>query len=433
MERCLRTPTCLARKSTPDLPSQFVAHDSPPSTRTAWVVLSVLALAGFLALSVELSPAGVLTRMAPDLNTDVAAAGALMSLYALGNAVLVLPLTAWSLRFSRRAALTTTLLAFVAGNILVALSSDLTIALLGRFISGAAHGLLMALSPAVAIRLVGPEQRGRALALVIGANTVGIAIGAPLTSVIGTTFGWQVTFLSAAGLAAVCGIMLWLTVPAFRSDPGRQMSVLNALRLPGVLRIGVAWALVMLGHLGVITYIDPYLVALGAPALVVSGALFVFGTAGLVGVWVASRIARKSLTGALIAMPSIMAVALIAMAFRITDLGAILALLAVWGVGFAGVVLAYQQSLLHVGHRAPETVTSIGVVLCQAGMAAGAALGGIVVAAAGVTAIPMLGVAAVAAALLLLIGVGAVIRRASAQQETTHDERPVAPAATTTI
>lgn len=423
MEACpgARLPTTFERVDFP-VSSRSTTQASPPTSRVALVALSVLALAGFLALSVELSPAGLLTRMAPDLQTDVATGGALMSLYALGNAVLVLPLTAWVLRFSRRAALTTTLVVFVAGNVLVAVSSDLTLALVGRFVAGGAHGLLMALSPAIAIRLVRPEQRGRALAVVIGANTVGIAVGAPLTSVVGTTFGWQVTFWAAAALALTCAALLWLTVPALRSEPGRQLSVLRALRLPGVLRIGVAWALVMLAYLGVITYIDPYLVALGAPPLVVSGALFVFGTAGLIGVWLATRIAARSLIGALIAMPSIMGVALIAMAFGITNIGVVLALLAVWGIGFAGVVLVYQQSLLHVGYRAPETVTSIGVVLCQAGMAAGAALGGVVVSAAGVTAVPLIGVAAVVVALLLLIGFGAVIRRATAAQRESPDE-----------
>lgn len=53
-----------------------------------WLVILVLASAGFLALAVELSPpAGLLTRMAPpDLNVSVATAGSLTALYALGNA-----------------------------------------------------------------------------------------------------------------------------------------------------------------------------------------------------------------------------------------------------------------------------------------------------------------------------------------------------------
>ncbi|MBQ1080752.1 MFS transporter [Nocardiopsis sp. B62] len=392
------------------------------STFTAWLALFVLASAGFLALAVELSPAGLLTRMAPDLDASVASAGSLMALYALGNAVLVLPLTTWALRFTRRTALTATLLVFVAANVLVALSTDLAPALLARFVAGGAHGLLMALSPAVAVRLVRPDQRGRALAVVVGANTVGIAVGAPLTSLVGTTLGWQATFYAAAAMALLCAVLLWATLPPMRSQDGPRVPVLRALRLPGVARIGGAWALVMLGYLGVITYIDPYLLALGAPPLVVSGALFVFGTAGLLGVWLTTRIAARSRIAALVAMPLVMAAALVAMAFGIGNLVVVLVLLACWGVGFSGAVLIYQQVLLHVGHRAPETVMGIGVVLCQAGMAVGAALGGVVVDSAGVGAVPVLGAASAVAALLLLAGVGGVLRRATREQQPAAQE-----------
>lgn len=387
------------------------------SALATWLALFTLAAAGFMALAVELSPAGLLTRMAPDLNASVPEAGSLMALYSLGNALLVLPLTAWALRFTRRAALTTTLLVFVLSNVLVAVAPDLLPALVGRFVAGGAHGLLMAMSPAVAIRLVKPEQRGTALAIVIGANTVGIAVGAPLTSIIGTTLGWQTTFFVAAGFALLCAILLWFVLPPLRSEDGPRVPLLQALRIPGVLRLGIAWAFLMLGYLGVITYIDPYLVALGAPPFLVSGALFVFGTAGLVGVWVSARIATRSRLAGLIAMPGVMLVALIVMSFGIDDIGIILVILAVWGAGFSGAILINQQSILHVGYRAPETVGSIGVVLCQAGMAIGAAVGGVVVDTAGVLAVPLVGVGGAVIALILVVGVGGVLKRATREQE----------------
>lgn len=406
-----------AAVTTPTAASKPPSETPARSASSAWLALFVLAAAGFMALAVELSPAGLLTRMAPDLGASVPEAGSLMALYSLGNALLVLPLTAWALRFTRRAALTTTLVVFVLSNLLVAVSPDLFPALVGRFLAGGAHGLLMAMSPAVAIRLVKPEQRGKALAIVIGANTVGIAVGAPLTSILGTTFGWQTTFFAAAGFALLCAVLLWFTLPSFKADGGPRIPLLQALRIPGVLRLGIAWAFLMLGYLGVITYIDPYLVALGAPPLLVSGALFVFGTAGLLGIWVTARIATRSRLAGLITMPIVMLIALVVMSFSIDNITIILALLAVWGAGFSGAILINQQSLLHVGFRAPETVGSIGVVLCQAGMGIGAAIGGVVVDTAGILAVPLVGVGGVAIALVLVVGVGGVLKRATKEQE----------------
>lgn len=391
-----------------------------PHTSFPWLPILVLATAGFLALTVELSPSGLLTRMAPDLNSSVAAAGSLTALYSLGNAVLVLPLTAVVLRWiSRRWALALALLVFIGGNVVVAVSSDLGTAVAGRFVSGGAHGLLMALAPAVATRMVAPEHRGRALSLVIGANTVGIALGAPLASLAGTTFGWRVAFLGAAALALVCAVLLLIAVPRGLSGTtdGPRVNLLAVLRLPGVFRIGSAWALLMLGYMAVITFIDPYLEALGVPPIVTSLALFVFGAGGIVGVVIGGRMAAKSRTVALVAMPVVMAIAYLLLTLGVDTLPVVLAVLSLWGLAFSGSVLVYQDALLLAGHRVPEAAMSIGVVLTQGGMAVGAALGGVVVGSLGVTLTPLVGVASIIVVLAAILGVPRILSRAGEERD----------------
>lgn len=390
--------------------------------RFPWLAILVLASAGFLALAVELSPAGLLNQMAPGLNTSVAAAGSLTALYSLGNAILALPLTALALRFSRRFSLTATLLIFVVGNVLVVLASDLMPALVGRFISGGAHGLLMSLAPAVAVGMAGFKYERRALSLVIGANTVGIALGAPLASFVGTTLGWQATFIGAAAVSLICAILLAMTVPPMRADAGTPMPLMQALRQPGVLRIGAGWGLMMLAYMTVITFIDPYLAALGAPPLLTSLSLLFFGGAGLIGVWLGGQIATRSRPAALITMPIFMAVALLGLSFGITSIPVVLILLLVWGVGFSGLVMVWQQTLLLVGHRSPEKSMSIGVVFTQLGMAAGAVLGGIVLDSFGVLATPLVGAIVTAATLVLLIGIAPILTRAEAERASAHSK-----------
>lgn len=387
-----------------------------PAGRFPWLVILVLASAGFLALTVELSPAGLLNQMAPGLNTSVAAAGSLTALYSLGNAILALPLTSLAVRFSRRLALTGALLVFVAGNVLVVVSSGLAPALLGRFVSGGAHGLLMSLGPAVAIGVAGLRHERRALSIVVGANTVGIALGAPLASLVGTMLGWRTTFAGAALLALVCMVLLAVKIPAMPAERAQQMPLIHALRQPGVLRIGAGWMLMMVGYMAVITYIDPYLSALGAPPLLTSLALFVFGSGGAVGVWLGGRIAIRSRLVALVSMPLLMAASLLVMSFGFTGTGLLLALLLVWGVGFSGLVLVWQQTLLLVGHRSPEKSMGIGVVLTQAGMALGAAVGGLVLDRFGVLATPLLGAVITVATLALLLGIRPILAAAEAER-----------------
>ncbi|MHA2788139.1 MFS transporter [Corynebacterium sp. S7] len=393
--------------------------DKSSTERFPWLVILTLASAGFLALAVELSPAGLLTQMAPDLNVSVAMAGSLTALYALGNAILTLPLTALMMRFSRRVALAGTLLVFVAGNVAVFLASDLETALVGRFISGGAHGVLMSLAPAVAIGVAGLKHERLALSIVTGANTVGIALGAPLASAVGTAFGWRVTFFAAALLSLVCAVLLAVKIPPLRVEQTQQMGLIQTIRQPGVLRISAGWMLLMLAYMSVITYIDPYLDELDAPPQLTSLSLFVFGTGGILGVWLGGRIAARSRLASLIVMPVLMAVSLLLMSIGIRSIPFILVLLFVWGIGFSGLVMVWQQTLLLVGFRSPEKSMSIGVVLSQAGMAAGSALGSVVLTQAGVLALPLVGAIISIAALALLIGIRPVLTAAETERAAT--------------
>src|SRR3954452_23704392 len=67
--------------------------------RFPWPPILVLGFAWLLAVAIELSPAGLLNAIAADLNISVVAVGTMTTFYALGSAVLVLPLTALAIRF----------------------------------------------------------------------------------------------------------------------------------------------------------------------------------------------------------------------------------------------------------------------------------------------------------------------------------------------
>lgn len=63
-------------------------------------------------------------------------------------------------------------------------------------------------------------------------------------------------------------------------------------------------------------------------------------------------------------------------------------------------VVVYQQALLLTGHRAPESATSIGVLLAQAGFAAGSTVGGATIALSGVATIPIVAIAFVVGSII---------------------------------
>jgi predicted MFS family arabinose efflux permease len=148
--------------SAPHLIKRAAPSTEPAApTRFPWAPILILGFAWFLAVAIELSPAGLLGGIATDLNISTAAAGTLTTSYALGNAILVLPLTALALRFSRRSALNAVMVAFVASNVIVAMAPTLVLADVGRFLGGACYALICTLFPAVAVRISGPGTQGR--------------------------------------------------------------------------------------------------------------------------------------------------------------------------------------------------------------------------------------------------------------------------------
>lgn len=381
-----------------------------------WFPILALGLAGFLGLTVELSPAGLLNAIASDLDASIATVGTLTTFFALGNALLVLPLTSLAMRVGRRTALVAVMAVFLVSNLIVAAAPTIVTADVGRFISGASFAVQCSLIPAVAVRIAGPRHAVRAMSIVLGANTLGITLGAPLASIVGAAFGWRTTFVVAAALALLVALMMLRTVPQIHSVAGPKVSLLQAARLPGVVRVCLAWALLMLGHFVVLTYIDAYLEDLGISAYVTSLSLFVLGAGGILGIIGIGRISARSKHAALVVAPLAVALALGLLATGTDALPIVLAAVLVWGIGFSGTILIAQQTILLLGRRAPETAMSIGILLAQLGFALGATIGGLTVSHLSVARVPLVAVVFVIGAIVLSASLRSTVRRAESDE-----------------
>src|SRR6185312_6911511 len=100
---------------------------------------------------------------------------------------------------------------FVIAGILPAVSTDLAISIptAGLLVS------LYALGPAmvVATRIVEPSRRGFAVALILAGLTVANIIGVPIGTAIGTAFGWRMTFAAVSGLGVIAFALIAVLVP----------------------------------------------------------------------------------------------------------------------------------------------------------------------------------------------------------------------------
>jgi len=82
--------------------------------------LSALAMAGFIAITTETMPAGLLVQIGSGLSVSVSGAGQLVTAYALGSVVGAVPLIALTRGLRRRAVLVSAILGFGVFNLVSA-------------------------------------------------------------------------------------------------------------------------------------------------------------------------------------------------------------------------------------------------------------------------------------------------------------------------
>ncbi|WP_231819255.1 MFS transporter [Microbacterium resistens] len=178
--------------------------------------------------------AGLLPQISEDLGVTEAAAGQLMSVFALTSAVAGPVLGALTGRWERKGTILVSLAVFVLGNLIVAIGPTYAWAMAGRIVSALGGGLLNAMVAAYVIAKAPPERRGRALALVQGGWLAATALGVPIGLVVGQT-GWRIPLymVVVVGAAALVGIAL--KVPHLRLPPLSLRASLRPLAEPKIL------------------------------------------------------------------------------------------------------------------------------------------------------------------------------------------------------
>lgn len=244
-----------------------------------------------------------------------------------------------------------------------------------------------------------------------GARPASVAFGAPIASLVGDFAGWRLTFLGTAVLVTVAGVLLPFVVPRVREQHEHEpLTLLQTARLPGVVRVAVGGALVMLALFEVLTYIDVYLERFGAPGWITSVSPFIISAGSIIGTLLIGQVASHSTFAALLISPITVAIGLTVLLLAGSNIVIALIGTGLWGVGLAAAIVVYQQAILLTGAKAPESATSIGVVLAQAGFAAGAVVGGLTVTTLGIGAIPLVALVFVVGSITVALTLRGVIQ-----------------------
>lgn len=345
-------------------------------------LLVLLSLGNLVIGSSAFVIGGLVGLIAEDLRVVPAAVGQAMTAYALATAFFAPLLVAASGRWRRKSALLAGLTLFTAGNALCAVAPNLALLLLGRALMGAGS-MFTPLAAGIAVAVVAPEQRGKALSIVFMGMSLAYVVGLPVSTWVGAQHGWRAVMWLMTAANVVMLLAVWRLVPRDVNAPGAGFTgMAQVLAKPAVWRVMGTTMAYFTAIFAVVSYMAPVLQALAPMSdKQLSLTLMLFGLAGVAGTVVGGlAIDAVGPRRSLLLMLPLMCAAMLLLPLAQGRWWLMMVIMISWGLaGFS--LMAPQQVLL--AQAAPAhapLLLSLNASMLYLGIALGAAVGGVALA-----------------------------------------------------
>lgn len=360
----------------------------PKKTPLPLSALLAMALTGFIAIMTETLPAGLLPQIAGGLDVSQAMAGQMITAYAAGSLMAVLPLVALTRGWNRRTALLTAIAGFLIFNTLTTFSTNFALTLFARWMAGAAAGLAWGLLASYARRMVPAHQQGRALSVAMLGAPVALSVGMPLGTWMGTLLGWRMAFGVMSAMTLLLVVWVLRKVPDYPGqEAGERQSLRQVILMPGVRSILAVILLWMLTHNLLYTYIVPFL-RLSGLADHADQILLVFGIGALAGIGLTGILVDKRLRQTLLTSLALFALISLLLALSSHSAPIVTLCVAVWGLTFGGAATLLQTAIADATGEHADMAQSMVVVAWNLAIAGGSLSGGILLETAGIGVFP---------------------------------------------
>lgn len=339
--------------------------------------LLALTTAAFITVLTEALPAGVLPGMSADLGVSESATGQAVTIYAIGTALTVIPLSVATAAWARKRLLLFGVVGFAVANTVTAISTNYPLTMGARFVAGIAAGVVWALLAGYARRLAPEGQQGKAMAIVMAGIPLALSLGIPAGTFLGSLVGWQVAFGIMSVLAVVLVGWILVIVPDY---PGQKQSgripIRETLAVRGVAPVLFVTLTFVLAHNILYTYIATFLGTVGMGD-VVDIVLLVFGIASMVSIFVVGAQIDRRLRLLSVASTILFGVAAAVLAGLADSHALVYVAALLWGLGWGGVPTLLQTAVGNAGGKSADLAQAMLVTLWNGAMAAGGVVGGV--------------------------------------------------------
>ncbi|KRE92118.1 arabinose ABC transporter permease [Paenibacillus sp. Soil766] len=345
------------------------------------LLILILTIGVFGILNTEMGIVGILPLIADHFHISISKAGLLVSLFALAVAISGPTMPLLFSGINRKKVMLLVLGVFVLGNINSIFASNFTILLIARVIPAFLHPVYVSIALTAAAASVSKEEAPKATSKVFMGVTVGMVLGAPVSSIIANTTSLEMAMLFFTIVNAIAFIAVLLFVPSMpvkeRLSYGSQLSVLKKpiiwLSIAAVIFINAAMY-------GVSSYLAEYLETItNIPGKTTSLMLFIFGGASIIGNIVAGKLLTKNAIKSVASFPFVLGSVYILL-FLMGQFTVPMALI----ILIFGIVVAIgnnisQYWITSAAPEAPEFSNGLYLASGNLGVTTGTAIGGLVI------------------------------------------------------
>lgn len=341
--------------------------------------MAALGFAMGVLVTTEFIVVGLLPLLAETYAVSLKQAGLLISVFALSASVLGPLLTLLLAPWPPARVLAGCLFVFGAGSLVAVVVPDFPALLLVRVIQGALLTTIIGVASAAVGAMAGPGCAGYAIGQMDLGLIAGMVLAMPAATALANQVGWSPVSGVLGVATLLAGVAVLAALPANIAGP-QPVKQTRILFQPAFILHLLLSALLFTAMFSTYSYIASLLGhQLGVPANLVAPILVGFGVVGIAGHWAAMRMVdRAPLLVTLGIALSLGGVGLLLpMAAHSVALATLL--LASWGIAHMAGFIACQVRVIHAAPGAAAFASSLNISACNAGIAAGALVGGWVI------------------------------------------------------
>lgn len=342
----------------------------------------VLAVSAFVVGMVELIIGGILPLIAEDLNVSVAAAGQLITVFALIFAISGPVLLSLTSKIERKRLYMSSLAVFFFANLFAYVSPNFEMLIVARAVTAMSAALIIVLSLTIAPKIVEPAYRSRSIGIITMGVSSALVLGVPIGVLVGNMLGWRMLFLLIAVLTLVAGVIIFYFLEPIKPDHVTSLrQQIASLKSKKIFSAHIVTLLILAGHYTLYGYFAPFLqTTMGLEPFWVSVAFFVFGisavSGGGVGGWMTDHFGPQRTV-----ISFIILFAIVLFLLPLSTYSSVLfpVALVIWGMLSWSIAPAQQSYLIQTAPETSDIQQSVNTSALQFGIATGSGFGGLVV------------------------------------------------------